>query len=128
MDEYDWERKSAKKVGVIMAGNLPLVGLHDALCVLLVEDELYAKMSSKDSRLMSIVLEVMKEISREWSNQIKIVEQLKGVDTLIATGSDNSARYFEYYFRDKKRLIRKNRTSIAILNGKRNRRRFRKPE
>lgn len=109
--------QETQKIGVIMAGNIPLVGLHDALCVLLSGDQLYAKVSSKDKSLMSFILNTIGLINENWKNSIHIVEQLKGIDTLIATGSDNSARYFEYYFKDKKRLIRRNRTSVAILDG-----------
>lgn len=116
LKSYSFDGKN-QKVGVIMAGNIPLVGLHDALCVLLSGDVLHAKLSSKDSLLMPIVLNAISSIAPEWKAQIKIVGQLKDIDVLIATGSDNSARYFDYYFRDKKKLIRKNRTSVAILNG-----------
>lgn len=107
-----------QKVGVIMAGNIPLVGLHDALCVLLNEDELHAKLSSKDRLLMQIVLDALIAIAPEWKDNIKVVEKLNEIDLLIATGSDNSARYFEYYFRTTKKLLRKNRTSVAIIDGK----------
>lgn len=113
---YDFDIEQ-KKVGVIMAGNIPLVGLHDALSVLISGHELHAKLSSKDRVLMETVLFILEEIGEEWKSKIKLVEQLKEVDSLIATGSDNSARYFEYYFRNQKKLIRKNRTSIAVLDG-----------
>ncbi|MBD3660654.1 MAG: acyl-CoA reductase, partial [Arenibacter algicola] len=116
LKSYSFEGKS-QKVGVIMAGNIPLVGLHDALCVLLNEHELHAKLSSKDSLLMPVVLETIAAIAPEWKAKIKVVDQLKNIDALIATGSDNSARYFDYYFRGKKKLIRKNRTSVALLNN-----------
>lgn len=116
LKSYSFEEKN-QKVGVIMAGNIPLVGLHDALCVLLSGAELHAKLSSKDSLLMPLVLKAIAAIAPEWKGKIKIVEQLKNIDVLIATGSDNSARYFDYYFKDKKKLIRKNRTSVAILNN-----------
>jgi len=116
---YDFSTGKSKKVGVIMAGNLPLVGLHDALSVIISGHVLHAKLSSKDKSLMLLLLNVLKKIAPD-DNCIKIVEQLKDIDALIATGSDNSARYFEYYFKDKQRIIRKNRTSIAVLNGNEN--------
>lgn len=111
------ENEEPHRVGVIMAGNIPLVGLHDALCVLISGNELHAKVSSKDKSLMLLALNALRQINKDWDERIYLVEQLKEIDTLIATGSDNSSRYFEYYFRDKKRLIRKNRTSVAVLNG-----------
>ncbi len=113
---YNLETNKNHKVGVIMAGNLPLVGLHDALCVIISGNILHAKLSSKDRSLMLLVLKVIKKIIPN-ADQVQIVEQLKDVDGLIATGSDNSARYFDYYFKDKKRIIRKNRTSVAVLRG-----------
>jgi len=118
LKSYELDNSNSHKVGVIMAGNIPLVGLHDALCVLLAGHELHAKLSSKDFQLMNLVLEVISILSKEWKEKIIITEQLKTIDTLIATGSDNSARYFEYYFKDKKRLLRKNRTSVGVLDGK----------
>lgn len=104
-------------VGVIMAGNIPLVGLHDAIAVLVSDHQLVAKLSSKDQLLMEFVLRALGTIAPEWKEKIVIGNSLKNIDVLIATGSDNSARYFEYYFREKKKLIRQNRTSVAILNG-----------
>ncbi len=117
LQKYEGISFEQSKVGVIMAGNIPLVGLHDALCVLLCEGKLIAKLSSKDQLLMTWVLECLSEIHPQWKENIEIGENLKGIDVLIATGSDNSSRYFNYYFKDKKKLIRKNRTSVAVLNG-----------
>ena len=114
---YNWTRVTPEKVGVIMAGNLPLVGLHDALSVFVSGHVLHAKLSSKDKSLMTVVLKVLQKLIGDEA-RFKIVEQLKDIDWLIATGSDNSARYFDYYFKEIKRIIRKNRTSIAVINGK----------
>jgi len=111
------EAKESKAVGVIMAGNIPLVGLHDALCVLLSGHRLHAKLSSKDASLMAFVLSVLQSLESEWKDKIKVSERLNEIDCLVATGSDNSARYFEYYFKDIQKIIRKNRTSLAILDG-----------
>ena len=105
-----------KKVGVIMAGNIPLVGLHDALTVLLSGNQLLAKLSSKDTALMGLVLEVLAALDSDWEDRIQKVDQLKEAEILIATGSDNSARYFDYYFREKPKLIRKNRSAVAVLS------------
>ncbi|MFT5916337.1 MAG: hypothetical protein ACJAWV_002528 [Flammeovirgaceae bacterium] len=106
-----------KKIGIIMAGNIPLVGVHDFACVLASGHILHAKPSSQDAALIKKVAELLIEIEPEFSKQIQFVERMNDVDVLIATGSDNSARYFEYYFRDKPKIIRKNRTSIAVLDG-----------
>ena len=114
---YTLDPTASKKVGVIMAGNIPLVGLHDALCVLLSDHLLKAKVSTKDKSLMNLVLEILALIAPEWSTKIEVIDRLNDIDLLIATGSDNSARYFEYYFRDVAKILRKNRTSVAVLDG-----------
>lgn len=117
LSPFDFKEIPSQKVGVIMAGNIPLVGLHDVLCVLISDQKLHAKPSSKDRILINWVLKVLSEISSEWANSIELKEQLKEIDVLIATGSNNSARYFEYYFKKQRKIIRKNRSSIAVLNG-----------
>jgi hypothetical protein len=109
---------SSKHVGVIMAGNIPMVGFHDVLCVLLSRHQLMVKLSSTDAVLMKFLLTNLKEISPELEAEIQQVEQIKSPDAIIATGSDNSARYFEFYFSKYPYIIRKNRTSVAVLNGK----------
>ncbi len=106
-----------KKVGLIMAGNIPLVGFHDLLCVLLSENTAQIKMSSSDKSLLPGILERLVEIEPEFKDQINFVQKLSDYDAVIATGSNNSARYFEYYFRNKPHIIRKNRNSIAVLKG-----------
>lgn len=117
LSDYSLDQsREVKKVGVIMAGNIPMVGLHDAISVLISGHELLAKLSSKDEELMKLCLEVLAELDKEWNSKIKLVEQLKDAEMLIATGNDNSARYFEYYFKDKPRIIRKNRTALAVLS------------
>ncbi len=102
-------------VGVIMAGNIPAVGFHDLLTVIISGHACAVKLSSQDGVLMGFLIKQLLEIDANLD--IRIVEMMKEVDALIATGSDNSARYFEYYFRNKPHIIRKNRSSIAILNG-----------
>ncbi len=106
-----------KQVGIIMAGNIPFVGLHDLLSVLASGNKALVKLSSTDEILMKFIIKSLIEINPSYAQKIEIVERLNSADMFIATGSDNSARYFDYYFRDKKTLIRKNRTSIAILTG-----------
>jgi len=105
-------------VGVIMAGNIPLVGFHDFLCVLITGNKLLAKTSSKDSELLICISKMLCDINPDFKNEIVFTDEtLKGFDVVIATGSDNSSRYFEYYFGKYPNIIRKNRNSIAILDG-----------
>jgi hypothetical protein len=108
--------QTVKSVGVIMAGNIPAVGFHDLLTIILSGHVCVAKLSSQDSFLMLTLIEKLLEI--EPNLEIRIADKMNEVDALIATGSDNSARYFEYYFRSKPHIIRQNRSSVAILNGK----------
>lgn len=108
--------QTINSVGVIMAGNIPAVGFHDLMTIVLSGHVCVAKVSSQDSFLMLALIEKLLEI--EPNLEIRLTEKMNEVDALIATGSDNSARYFEYYFRNKPHIIRQNRTSVAILNGK----------
>jgi len=106
-----------RKIGVIMAGNIPAVGFHDMLCVLLSGNILYAKLSSDDSVLIKKLAALLITFNPLFQERIFFVEQLKNMGAYIATGSDNSAKHFEYYFRNTPNLIRKNRTSVAVING-----------
>ncbi len=109
--------KEPKKVGVVMAGNIPLVGFHDFLCVLISGHTLLAKLSKQDTVLMEAVAEILTEIEPQFAPKIQFVPLLKDAEAYIATGSNNSSRYFEYYFSKKPNLIRKNRNSCAIISG-----------
>ena len=106
-----------KKTGLILAGNLPLVGLHDVLTVLVSGHIACIKYSSQDKTLMSWVIETLKSVEPKFADQIEIREQMKDIDAVIATGSDNSARYFNYYFSKMPHIIRQNRVSAAIIKG-----------
>jgi len=107
-----------KTVAVIMAGNIPLVGFHDFLSVLISGHSFLGKLSSKDDKLLPAIASKLIEIEPGFKNKIKFTdERLKGFDAVIATGSDNSARYFEYYFGKHPNLIRKNRHSVAVITG-----------
>jgi len=106
-----------KTVGIVMAGNIPLVGFHDLLCVFLSGHKQRIKLSSKDSVLIPHLVEIAKDKFPELGEFIQFNEMLKGCDAYIATGTNNSARFFEYYFGKHPHVIRKNRTSIAILDG-----------
>lgn len=104
-------------IGIVMAGNIPLVGFHDLLCVLASGHFAAIKPSSDDAYLMKKLTEWIIEIEPRFKKNLELRERLNSIDAVIATGSDNTARYFEYYFKDIPSIIRKNRTSIAILNG-----------
>ncbi len=104
-------------VGLILAGNIPLVGFHDILCVLVTGNKALIKMSSQDSKLIPYILQRLVEIEPSFKDQFEYIERLVEFDAVIATGSNNSSRYFEYYFSNVPHVIRKNRNSIAILNG-----------
>jgi hypothetical protein len=107
-----------KKVGIVMAGNIPMVGFHDFLCVFLSGHIAIIKPSSKDEVLIKYLVKKLAEWDSRTSGSIQFGEQLKGCDAYIATGSNNTSRYFEYYFQKYPHIIRKNRTSAAIINGK----------
>jgi hypothetical protein len=117
LSQYDLSKTTSKKVGVVMAGNIPAVGFHDALCVLVSGHKLMAKLSTDDTVLMSFLVNKLIEIEPEWANFIQIAERMNDADAVIATGSDNTARYFDYYFANKPHIIRRNRTSVGVLNG-----------
>ena len=106
-----------KTIGIIMAGNIPLVGFHDFLCVFITGHKQRIKLSSKDDVLLKHIVEEMTIWNPEMATLISFEPMLKDCDAYIATGSNNSARYFEYYFGRYPSIIRKNRTSVAVLTG-----------
>lgn len=108
---------SPKKVGLVLAGNIPAVGFHDVLCVLLSGHIAVVKFSKDDRVLMQFLVDKIVEIEPQFNEYIKIVDRLTDIEAVICTGSDNSARYFESYFGKYPNIIRKNRTSIAVLDG-----------
>jgi hypothetical protein len=119
LEKYKIHARQVRRVVIIMAGNIPLVGLHDVLCVLASGNHAIIKTSSNDPLLTRIVLEHLISIAPEFKERITFVEgKIPSCDAIIATGNNSSARYFEYYFRHIPRLIRKNRNSVAILTGK----------
>lgn len=106
-----------KTIAVIMAGNIPLVGFHDFLCVLITGNRILAKTSTKDSELIREISNILSGINPNFSTHIKFTDKITGkYDGIIATGSDNTSRYFEYYFGNKPHIFRKNRNSVAIIN------------
>lgn len=116
---YNLSETKTKDVLIITAGNIPIVGFHDLLCVLICGHKAILKISSKDNILMKYIIELLISIDSRIADYIVIVDDIvkNKYDALIATGSDNSSKYFNYYFKDYKSIIRKNRRSVAILNG-----------
>lgn len=118
LSAYTFETNEPKNVGLILAGNIPLVGFHDFLSVLVSGNNVLIKTSSNDQFLLPFLTKYLIAIEPELSNNITFVEgKLENFDAVIATGSNNTARYFEYYFKDKPSIIRKNRNSVAVING-----------
>jgi hypothetical protein len=118
LKNYDINTKAPNTIGLILAGNVPLVGFHDVLSVLVTGHNVLIKYSSNDQRLLPLLLEKLKAINNKYNDRIKTAkDQLKGFDAVIATGSNNTSRYFNYYFKNVPSIIRKNRHSVAILTG-----------
>ncbi len=118
LSAYNFNEGKSKTVGLILAGNIPLVGFHDFLSVLISGNHVLVKTSSNDQFLLPFLAKYIITVEPELANKITFVEgKLENFDAVIATGSNNTARYFEYYFKDKPSIIRKNRNSVAVLNG-----------
>ncbi|MCA6421893.1 MAG: acyl-CoA reductase [Flavobacterium sp.] len=119
LSKYDFSEVEPKTVGLILAGNIPLVGFHDFLSVLISGHNVLVKTSTNDQHLIKFLAKYLIAFSPEIENCITFTDgKLENFDAVIATGSNNTARYFEYYFKDKPNIIRKNRNSVAVLNGK----------
>jgi len=118
LNRYNVEVQEPKTIAIIMAGNIPLVGFHDFLSVLISGHKVLVKLSSNDKQLLPFLAKYLEYVEPEFKGRITFTEEkLKGFDAVIATGSDNTARYFEYYFKDKPSIIRKSRNSVAVLTG-----------
>ena len=111
------EPEYPKSIGIMMAGNIPAVGFHDLMVVLISGNKACVKLSTADEVLMRWIIQSLIAIEPRFSDYISIEEMLKAKDAYIATGSDNSARYFNYYFGKYPSIIRRNRTSVAVLSG-----------
>ncbi|MCR6640821.1 MAG: acyl-CoA reductase [Sporocytophaga sp.] len=107
----------SRNVGVVMAGNIPAAGFHDFLCVLLTGHHFYGKLAATDNVLLRKIAALLIEIEPSFAAKISFQDMLKNMDAYIASGSDNSAKYFKAYFSKVPHLVRKNRSSVAILNG-----------
>lgn len=116
-DKYSIAERPSKKVGLVMAGNIPLVGFHDVLAIFICGHYSILKLSQKDSLLWPYVLEIFKTIDARTVTYFTIEDRLHGIDAVIATGSDNASRYFLYYFGKYPHVIRKNRVGIAVITG-----------
>ena len=118
LKKYDFSEVKSKTVSLILAGNIPLVGFHDFLSVLISGHKVLVKTSSNDQHLIKFLANYLTAINPEMEDFITFTDgKLENFDAVIATGSNNTARYFEYYFKDKPSIIRKNRNSVAILTG-----------
>ena len=116
--DRDIQLISPKRIAVIMAGNIPLVGFHDFLSVLLSGHYFIGKLSSEDKILLPAIAKVLCQIEPLFTPRIQFTESvLKDFDAIVATGSNNTARYFEYYFTKYPHIIRKNRNGVAVLSG-----------
>ena len=115
---YDFTIAESKTIALILAGNIPLVGFHDFISVLISGHNVLIKTSSNDQHLLPFLAKYLITLEPQLAQKITFVEgKLENFDAVIATGSNNTARYFEYYFKDKPSIIRKNRNSVAVLNG-----------
>jgi hypothetical protein len=118
LEAYDLpESTVAKEVGLVMAGNLPLVGFHDLLTVFMSGHRAQIKMSDKDPYLLPAVLRALKLIDERTEDYFNLVGRLADFEAVIATGSNNSARYFKEYFAKYPHIIRRNRNAVAVLSG-----------
>ena len=115
------DSNSPKKVGLVLAGNIPMVGFHDLLSVFLAGHHAIIKLSDKDQFVLPYIIKLLGEWESEAKHYFRFVPQLKDFDAVIATGSNNSSRYFEAYFGKYPHIIRRNRNAIAILTGEESR-------
>ncbi len=115
---YTFKEETPKTIAIVMAGNIPLVGFHDFLSVLISGNHVQAKMSSSDSILLTFVTKLLTEIEPKFKQAITFTkEKLEKFDAVIATGSNNTAKYFDHYFNKYPNIIRKNRNSVAVITG-----------
>ncbi len=118
-NRYRLSTNTVKTIALILAGNIPLVGFHDLLCVLISGNRALVKYSHKDRKLLEHLVQKLTSLEPAFADYVTLTDEpLKKFDAVIATGSDNSARYFRYYFDKYPHIIRKNRVSVAVLSGK----------
>jgi len=118
LDKYRININKPKKIAIIMAGNIPLVGFHDFLSVLISGHHVIVKQSSNDKQFLPLIAKYLEHLEPEFKGKISFTEgKLENFDAVIATGSNNTARYFEFYFKNKPSIIRQNRNSVAVLTN-----------
>lgn len=118
LNRYNLDNAEPKTVGLILAGNIPLVGFHDFLSVLVSGHSALVKLSSNDKHLLPFLGKYLIAVEPKMAVRITFTDgKMENFDAVIATGSNNTARYFEYYFRNKPSIIRKSRNSVAVLTG-----------
>ncbi len=117
LSSYPLQSPSSKKVAVIMAGNLPLVGFHDLFCILMSGHQAVVKLSDKDAYLLPWMMELWSKVLPSVSSAVSYTKRLENFDAVIATGSNNSSRYFDFYFKKYPHILRRNRNGVAVLNG-----------
>lgn len=116
--QFPWDPETPRTVAVIMAGNIPLVGLHDLITVLLSGHKVLGKPSSDDAQILPVLLQVLVGVEPRLAPYLRLADgQIRDFEAVIATGSTNSARYFQRYFGKYPHIIRKNRSSVAVLSG-----------
>lgn len=119
LSNYDLSLNNAKRVALILAGNIPMVGFHDLLAVLVTGNSAVVKLSSNDTLVLPLLVDYLIHVHHDFNNRVVFTkDRLTDFDAVIATGSNNTSRYFEYYFGKKPHIIRKNRNSVAVLTGK----------
>lgn len=117
LTNYNLINTKVKRIGLILAGNIPLVGFHDILCVLLTGNKAVVKCSSKDHLLLPYICKKLVEFDLIFKNKFVFKDKIKNFDALIATGNNTSTKYFDFYFSKYPKIIRKHRNGIAILTG-----------
>lgn len=118
LNSYSFSAMPEKNIGIVMAGNIPMVGFHDLLCVLMSGHRATVKCSSSDNQLIPATIELLGHIEPGFREKVVFTEGLmKEADAFIATGSNNSGRYFDYYFSKYPHIIRRHRNSVAVLQG-----------
>jgi len=118
VEKYNVDNKNPKSIALILAGNIPMVGFHDVLCVILSGNKALIKVSSQDTLLLTFLLNNAAQLNPGFGDCFEFTQRkMENFDAIIATGSDNSSRYFDYYFGKYPHIIRKNRNSIAIISG-----------
>ena len=119
LSKYNLSKNATKRVALILAGNIPMVGFHDLLAVLVTGNNAVVKLSSNDKLLLPLLVDYLIHLNPDFLDRVLFTDdKLTDYDAVIATGSNNTARYFEYYFGKKPNIIRKNRNSIGVLSGK----------